>query len=319
MKNKVIEGVEVIDMGTKGKGVAKKDGMVIFVQDAIPGDVVDVLITKKKKSFMEGKVDKYISRSKDLVEPFCQHFDICGGCSYQHMDYKAQLFQKQKGITDNLARIGKLELPEPPPIIGCESTQFYRNKLEFTFSNKRWLTLEEIQSDVDFGKQDVLGFHIPGRFDKILNVEKCWLQADPSNAIRNEVLDYSKKNELEFFDLREQTGLLRNMIIRTTTTNEVMVIMIFAKEDRDVRVALLDHLGETFPEITSLMFVINGKRNDTISDLDVHHYTGRMYITEKLGDVSFKIGPKSFFQTNSTQANKFYQIIEEPIFSLVPP
>jgi len=311
-RKQVFTNLEVIDAGAKGKTVAKApDGKVVFLSNAVPGDVVDVQTFKKRKAYYEGKAIAFHKLSDKRTEPKCEHFGTCGGCKWQHMSYDNQLFYKQKEVTNNLTRIGHIELPEVTPILGSAEQYFYRNKMEFSFSDSRWLTLEEIQSDEDLGDRNALGFHIPGMWDKILDVKKCWLQADPSNAIRNSVKQFAINNNLEFFNTRNQTGLLRTMMIRTTSIGEIMVLIQFFKEDSEKRKLLLDHLKNTFPEITSLQYVINGKANDTIYDQEVICYHGRDHIFEEMEGLKFKINAKSFYQTNSEQAYELYKITRD--------
>ena len=281
-RKQVFENVEVIDAGAKGKTIAKApDGKVIFLSNAVPGDVVDAQTFKKRKAYYEAKATVFHKRSDKRTEPACEHFGICGGCKWQDMGYEHQLFYKQKEVTNNLTRIGHIELPEVTPILAAKEHYFYRNKMEFSFSDSRWLTLEEIQSDKDLGDKNALGFHIPGMWDKILDLNTCHLQADPSNAIRNAVKEFAIKNELEFFNTRNQTGLLRTMIIRTSSTGDIMVMVQFFKEDKTKRELILDFIAETFPEITSLQYVINGKANDTIYDQNVICYRGADHIFEE--------------------------------------
>ena len=311
-KNQVFGNIEIIDAGAKGKTVAKApDGRVIFLTNTVPGDIVDVQTFKKRKAFYEGKAIKFHTLSDRRTEPKCEHFGTCGGCKWQHMKYEEQLFYKQKEVTNNLTRIGQIELPEITPILGSKEQYFYRNKMEFSFSDSRWLTLEEIQSDKDLGDKNALGFHIPGMWDKILDIKKCHLQADPSNAIRLEVKKFSLKNNIAFFNTRNQTGLLRTLMIRTSSTGEIMILVQFFAEDKEKRALLLDHLKVTFPEITSLQYVINPKGNDTIYDQEVICYHGRDHIFEEMEGLQFKINAKSFYQTNSAQAYELYKITRD--------
>jgi len=308
----IFENIEVIDAGAKGKTVAKApDGKVIFLSNAVPGDVIDVQTFKKRKAYYEGKAIKFHRLSDRRTAPKCDHFGTCGGCKWQHMKYEEQLYFKQKEVTNNLTRIGHIELPDITPILGSKEHYFYRNKMEFSFSDSRWLTLEEIQSDEDLGDKNALGFHIPGMWDKILDIKKCHLQADPSNAIRLEVKDFALKNDITFFNTRNQTGLLRTLMIRTSTTGEIMVLFQFFGEDQKKRELLLDHLKATFPEITSLQYVINPKANDTIYDQEVICYHGRDHIFEEMEGLQFKINAKSFYQTNSAQAYELYKITRD--------
>ncbi|WP_228853748.1 23S rRNA (uracil(1939)-C(5))-methyltransferase RlmD [Aegicerativicinus sediminis] len=301
--------IEVIDAGAKGKSVAKSpDGRVVFLSNAIPGDVVDVQTFKKRKNFFEGKAIHFHKLSEKRTDPKCQHFGTCGGCKWQHMGYEHQLYYKQKEVENNLKRIGHLELPEISPILRSDKIYFYRNKMEFSFSNNRWITEEESRSGQIIEEKNALGFHIPGMWDKILDIEKCWLQEDPSNAIRNSIKTYALEHNLEFFDVKRQEGLLRTLMIRTSSTGEIMVLLQFFKEDKLQREGLLNFLIESFPEITSLLYVINSKANDTIYDQEVICYYGRDYILEQMEDLQFKITAKSFYQTNSEQANNLYKV-----------
>jgi 23S rRNA (uracil1939-C5)-methyltransferase len=310
-KKPLYENVEITDIGAEGKAIGRVDDVVVFVPHAIPGDVVDVQVTKKRKRYREGRVVQYKKYSTDRVDAFCEHFGICGGCKWQYLPYEKQLFYKQKQVADQLSRIGKVELPGISPILGSEKTTFYRNKLEFTFSDKRWLTQHEIEISGDIEQNDALGFHAPGVFSKVVDVDKCWLQPDPSNSIRNAVKEYAKKHGLEFFDIKEQKGLLRNLIIRTSTTGELMVIVSFFDDDKEKREGLMQMLADNFPEITSLMYVINQKGNDTILDQDIIVFKGNDYIFEEMEGLKFKIGPKSFYQTNSEQAFKLYKVARD--------
>ncbi|MEP1489395.1 MAG: 23S rRNA (uracil(1939)-C(5))-methyltransferase RlmD [Algibacter sp.] len=311
-RKQVFENVEVIDAGAKGKTIAKApDGKVIFLPNAVPGDVVDVQTFKKRKAYYEGKATVFHKFSNKRTEPACEHFGTCGGCKWQNMAYEHQLFYKQKEVTNNLTRIGHIELPEITPILGSANQYFYRNKMEFSFSDSRWLTVEEVQSDEDLGDRNALGFHIPGMWDKILDLNKCHLQADPSNAIRNAVKQFAIDNGLEFFNTRNQTGLLRTMMLRTSSTGDIMVMIQFFKEDKVKRELVLDFIAETFPQITSLQYVINGKANDTIYDQDVILYKGNDHIFEEMEGLKFKINAKSFYQTNSDQAFELYKITRD--------
>jgi 23S rRNA (uracil1939-C5)-methyltransferase len=311
-KNKVFSNLEVIDAGAKGKTIAKApDGKVVFLPNAVPGDIVDVQTFKQRSGYYEGKATVFHKLSDKRTQAACEHFGTCGGCKWQHMDYSHQLFYKEKEVVNNLKRIGHLELPEITPILGSKDHYFYRNKMEFSFSDSRWLTQEEIASEKDLGERNALGFHIPGMWDKILDVKKCWLQGDPSNAIRNAVKDFAIKHQIPFFNTRQQTGVLRTLMIRNTSIGEWMVVVQFFKEDLKKRTALLDHLKTTFPEITSLQYIINGKANDTIYDQEVICYDGRDHIFEEMEGLRFKINAKSFYQTNSDQAYNLYKITRE--------
>jgi len=311
-KNKqlpLFKELEVTDVAAEGKAIIKHDEMVIFTQYVVPGDVVDVQITRKKHHYMEGRVVKIHRFSEKRCEAFCSHYGVCGGCKWQILPYAEQLFYKQKQVMDNLTRIGKVELPEPMPILRSEKTTFYRNKLEFTFSNRRWMTYEDIASGKQFDTMNAVGFHIPGMFDKVLDIEKCWLQDDISNQIRNEIRRYALDNNLTFFDLRKQEGFLRTLIVRTTSIGQLMVIMSFFHEDEPTRIALLNHIAKKFPQITSLMYVINSKANDTLTDQNICVFKGSNAIYEEMEGLKFKIGPKSFYQTNSEQAYELYSVV----------
>lgn len=313
-KNKrlIFEDIEVIDAGAKGKTIGKApDGRVIFMTNTVPGDVVDVQTTKKRKSYFEGHAINFKAHSDKRVDPVCEHFGTCGGCKWQHMGYEHQLFYKQKEVENNLKRIGHLELPATSPILGSEKQYFYRNKMEFSFSDSRWLSLEELQSDTIFEDKNALGFHIPGMWDKILNVNKCHLQADPSNAIRLETKSFAEKNEMTFFNPRNHHGMLRTLMIRTSSTGEIMVLIQFFEYHQAKRELLLNHLTETFPDITALLYVINAKQNDTIYDQEVICFSGRDHIFEEMEGLKFKINAKSFYQTNSEQAFELYKLTRE--------
>ena len=305
------EKAEIIDIGSEGKAIAKVDGIVVFTTHVIPGDIVDLQVIKKREKYQEAKVVKIHTNSPDRIPAFCEHFEVCGGCKWQYLPYEKQLHYKQKQVFDQLKRIGKVVLPEILPIKGSANSTFYRNKLEFTFSNRRWLTLEEVRSGALFGDMNVLGFHVQGMFDKVLNINKCWLQPDPSNAIRNSVKDYAIANYLAFYDLRNKEGLLRNLIIRSTSTGEVMVIVNFFRDDTEKRESLLQFVADKFPEITSLLYVINKKGNDTITDQNIHVFKGRDHIFEEMEGLKFIIGPKSFYQTNSDQAHELYKVARD--------
>ena len=307
----VIEQVEIVDVAAEGKAIARVNELVVFVPFVAPGDIVDLQLHRRKHKYAEGRVLKIHKYSDVRTEPFCSHFGICGGCKWQHLPYEQQLFYKQKQVEDNLIRIGKISLPEISPIKGSSKIQFYRNKLEFTFSNKSWLTQEELNSEQTFDCRNALGFHIPGMFDKVLDIKKCWLQDDISNLIRLEIRKYTIEHNYPFFDLREQSGLMRNIIVRTASTGEIMLIVVFFRKDTEKIQALMSHIAEVFPQITSLLYVINQKANDTITDQKVHVFRGRDYIIESMEDLQFKIGPKSFYQTNSEQAYELYKIVRD--------
>ncbi len=304
--------VEVIDAGAKGKSVAKApDGKIIFLNNAVPGDVVDIQTFKKRKGYYEGKAIHFHKYSEHRETPACVHFGTCGGCKWQHMKYDQQLFFKQKEVTNNLVRIGKVELPEVTPILGCDTPYFYRNKMEFSFSNNRWLSLEEINANATIDNRNALGFHIPGMWDKILDIDKCWLQADPSNDIRNRLKAFAIEQQIPFFDPKQQSGVLRTLMIRTTSTGEIMVVVQFFAATKEQIESILQFLKETFPQITSLQYVINAKGNDTIYDQDVICYHGQNFIVEEMEDLQFKINAKSFYQTNTKQAYNLYKITRD--------
>ncbi|WP_372975199.1 23S rRNA (uracil(1939)-C(5))-methyltransferase RlmD [Muriicola sp.] len=311
-KRQVFEQVEVVDAGARGKTVAKApDGRVIFLQNAVPGDVVTVQTTKKRKAYFEGVATHFHRLSKRRTEPACKHFEQCGGCKWQHMDYQSQLYYKQREVENNLKRIGHLEFPEIHPILGSEKQFFYRNKMEFSFSNSRWLYPHELESDSLIEDKNALGLHIPGMWDKVLDLEECHLQADPSDAIRLEIRRFATEKKLPFFNPRTQEGLLRTLMIRTSSTKELMVLIQFAREERNSMELLLDHIAQTFPEITSLLYVINTKKNDTLYDQEIHCYKGRDHIWEAMEDLKFRIDAKSFYQTNSEQAYVLYKLVRE--------
>ncbi|MFR0678073.1 23S rRNA (uracil(1939)-C(5))-methyltransferase RlmD [Dysgonomonas mossii] len=307
----LIENVEIVDVAAEGKAIAKVNDLVVFIPYVVPGDVIDLQITRKKNKYAEGKPVRFISYSSNRTEAFCEHFGICGGCKWQVLPYAEQLKYKQKQVEDNLTRIGKIELPDIHHILGSEKTQFYRNKLEFTFSNKKWLTLEQINSGESFDNMNALGFHIPGMFDKVLDIDKCWLQDDISNQIRNFIRQYCYDKNYTFFDLRNRGGLMRNLIVRTSTTGELMVIVVFYDDEKEQQEDLLTAVATQFPQITSLLYIVNQKANDTITDQDVLVWKGNDCIYEEMEGLKFKIGPKSFYQTNSEQAYNLYKIARD--------
>jgi 23S rRNA (uracil1939-C5)-methyltransferase len=313
-KNKslpLLQNVEILDAGAEGKAVARVDGVVVFTTNVIPGDVVDIQVTKKREKYMEGRVVTIQKPSPDRIDAFCEHFGLCGGCKWQYLPYEKQLFYKQKQVVDQLTRIGKVNIPLLHPIKGSERTTFYRNKLEFTFSNRRWLSEEEIRSGGEISNQDVLGFHIPGMFDKVMDIKKCWLQPAPSNEIRNAVRSYALEHRLPFFDLRNRSGFLRTITVRCNEKGEVMVIVVFFQDNRQAIHGLLDFISDSFPQVTSLLYVINEKGNDTITDQEVIVYKGNDHLVEEMEGLKFIIGAKSFYQTNSTQAYELYKITRE--------
>lgn len=305
-KKPLLENVKIEKIAAEGKSIAYIDDKVLFVPNTVPGDVVDVQVTRKRKSFMEGFVTQVRQLSDLRTTPACSHFGICGGCKWQNLPYEKQLAFKQQEIIDNLQRIGKVELHGIRPIIGSAQQLYYRNKLEFTFSSKRFLTREEIGSDADIERTPALGFHVPGLFDKVVDIDHCYLQGEPSNEIRNFIKAHALKEGLSFYNIREQNGFLRTLIIRTASTGEIMVTIAFGHENVTARERLLNALVEKFPQITSLMYVINEKLNDTLTDQDIICYYGCDHIFEQMEDLKFKIGPKSFYQTNSEQAYNLY-------------
>lgn len=319
---KVFEKVLITDAGAEGKSVARVEGRVLFVPFAVPGDLVDVQVTRQRKNYYEGKVIRIHTASDKRADPFCSHFGICGGCRWQNMQYSEQLFFKQKQVEDHLRRIGKFTDFELLSILPSVQTISYRNKLEYTFSNRRWFTEDELRGDVtdreDPGRRNALGFHIPGKFDKVLDIQTCYLQREPSNAIRLALKDYAQKNELLFYDVIRWTGFLRNVIIRTSLTGEIMVILVVKDNEPNQLFALLDHLLTLFPEISSLYYVVNQKQNDSLYDQEFILYHGEPVITERMEafrkgdpDLIFRIGPSSFFQTNSSQTVRLYQVASE--------
>jgi 23S rRNA (uracil1939-C5)-methyltransferase len=308
----VFDHIKVLDAGAKGVSVAKApDGKVIFIPNVVPGDVVDVQTFKKRKAYYEGKAVKFHEFSEHRIEPICEHFGVCGGCKWQNMNYSQQLYYKQNEVFNHLQRIGKIALPEFEPILGSEKQFFYRNKMEFSFSNSRWLTEKEIDSTEDLGNRNALGFHIPKMWDKILDINKCHLQEDPSNAIRNEIRAFANENGLTFFNPRNHEGLLRTLMMRTASTGEIMVLIQFFENDKANRELILDHIYEKFPQITSLQYVVNNKANDTLYDQNIKLYKGRDFILEEMEGLKFSINAKSFYQTNSDQAFELYKITRD--------
>jgi len=305
----LFENIQVIDTAAKGKSVAKApDGKVVFLSNAVPGDIVDIQTGKKRKSYYEGKAVKFHKLSDKRTEPVCDYFGVCGGCKWQNLKYEEQLTYKQNEVINNLIRIGHLDLPEITTIAGCKETYFYRNKMEFSFSDSRWLTEDEIKSDQKINNRNACGFHIPGMWDKILDIDKCHLQEDPSNDIRNEIKKFAINNNISFFNPRNQTGELRTLMIRISSTGEIMVVVQFYEDNIENRESILNFIKERFPEITSLQYVINKKGNDTIYDQKVILFNGRDHIFEQMEGLRFKINAKSFYQTNSEQAFELYKI-----------
>lgn len=310
----LLEQIEITGVAAEGKALARVNDMVVFVPYVVPGDVVDLQIRRKKHSYAEAEAVKFHTYSSERATPFCKHYGVCGGCKWQCLAYEHQLKYKQQQVMDALTRIGKVELPDVMPILGSENTRAYRNKLEFTFSNKRWLTREEVAQGVSYDNMDALGFHIPGAFDKVLDIEECALMGDLNNRLRNAIRDFAHSEGVPFFDLRSQTGVLRNIMLRTSTTGEVMLLL-QAKVTTDEEMAQLEKVlafvGDTFPEVTSLLYVINNKCNDTFGDLEVHTFKGTDVIYEEMEGLRFKVGPKSFYQTNSAQAYNLYKVARD--------
>ena len=309
-KQRFFENVSIIDIAEEGKGVGKAGEFVLFVEKAVPGDVADVQVYRSKKNFGEGRIAELKQPSEYRTEPFCEHFGTCGGCKWQHMTYDAQLEFKQKSVSDALSRLAKIDTSGIFPIVPSPADRYYRNKLEYTFSNKRWLYDGENRTDEALN-MNALGFHIPGRFDKILDVNHCYLQAEPSNTLRNSIRDFVLQHGYTFYDLKAHTGALRNLVIRTSSTGETMVIVVFAYADEEEVNLLMGYIDEGFPGITSLLYIINQKKNDTIFDQDVLVYKGAAYIHEEMNGIKFRIGPKSFYQTNSIQALRLYEITRD--------
>ena len=310
-KVKILENIHITGIADKGKAVGRDaTGIVVFVENSAPGDVVDVKVHKQKDGYYEGSVMKFHELSSERVEPFCAHFNLCGGCRWQHISYETQLKHKQLLVESTFKHLGKIPVEEWQPILGCENNTFYRNKLEFTFSNKRWLTHEEVLNGTS-NYEDVLGFHRPGAFDKILNIDKCWLQEDPSNALRNFIRLKASELGLSFYDMKTQRGFMRHVMVRLTTIGEIMVIVSIYSEEREKYKPLFDAMIEQFPGITTLIYCINAKVNDFVLDLDMITYAGKGYIEEMLGNVRFRIGPKSFFQTNTRQAVRLFDTLVE--------
>lgn len=310
-KNIILQNVRVEDYAAEGKSLARVDGKVIFIENAVPGDVVDVQLGRNKKDWAEGRALRIHSLSPERVSPFCSHFGVCGGCQWQMLPYEKQLEYKQKQVRDSLQRIGKVLLPEMLPILGAADTRFYRNKMEYTFGNKRFLKKEELGDLSITGEQDVAGFHARGLFDKIVDIDTCYLQAEPTNEIRKAVKEFGRQNGYSFYDIRNHNGLLRTMQVRLCTTGELMVNIVFGENDEKKISLLLEHIASRFPSITTLLYTINTKHNDSMHDLEPLVFTGKGYVIEKLEDFQFKIGPKSFFQTNTKQAEQLYRVTRD--------
>ncbi|MBP2832808.1 23S rRNA (uracil(1939)-C(5))-methyltransferase RlmD [Aquimarina sp. U1-2] len=308
-RRQIFKDIEILDAGAKGKSIAKApDGKIILVHNAVPGDVTDIQTTKKRKAYYEGTAIQFHQLSDKRIDPICKHFGTCGGCKWQFMAYEHQLTYKQNEVVNNLTRLGKIELPEVSPILKSKKQFFYRNKMEFSFSDSRWLTIDEIQGADPIEDRNALGFHIPGMWDKILDIDTCYLQEDPSNTIRNKIRNFATQNELPFYNARKQEGFLRTLMIRIASTGEIMVLVQFFYEHQEKRELLLEYIASEFPEITSLQYVVNSKGNDTIYDQDVVCYRGKDHIEEEMEGLRFKINAKSFYQTNSNQAYELYKV-----------
>jgi len=310
-KNIILRNVRVENYAAEGKSLARVDGKVIFIEDAVPGDVVDLRLGKNKKDWAEGRPIAYIEYSADRVIPFCEHFGTCGGCQWQMLPYEKQLAYKQTQVFDNLQRIGKLSLPPFEPILGAYPVTRYRNKMEYTFSNKRFLLREELHNEEITAESDVAGFHAKGIFDKIVDIRQCHLQAEPTNTIRLAIKKFAFQNGYSFYDIKEHTGCLRTLQLRICRSGEVMVNLVFGRQQEEKREAMLRHILETVPEITTLLYTVNGKMNDSLYDLEPIVYSGKGYVMESLEDFQFKIGPKSFFQTNTLQGERLYQVTRD--------
>ena len=304
----VVEGLEITKVAAEGKSIARWNDLVVFIPFGAPGDVADVKIDRKKHSFCEGHIVNLVKPSEIRTKPMCEHFGVCGGCKFQHIPYSYQLQFKQQQVTDALERIGKIELPKINDILGSAETTHYRNKLEFTFSNKSWLTFEQLNSGEEFSDRDAVGFHIPGAFDKVLNINKCWLQDDISNEMRNFIRDYAKSKGYTFYDIRNNVGLMRMMMVRITSGGEIMLVVVFGENDEAAVKDVMNTVAEKFPQITSLMHVVNTKLNDSLGDQVFVLDKGKEYIEEKMEGLKFRIGPKSFYQTNSRQAYELYKV-----------
>jgi 23S rRNA (uracil1939-C5)-methyltransferase len=307
----LLEKVMITGLGAEGNAIARVDNQVLFIPMLVPGDIADIKVTRKRKNYMEGRVVRFHSYSTDRIKAQCIHFGVCGGCQWQHLPYDMQLAYKENQVRDNLERIGRVKEPEISPIVGSPEIFRYRNKLEFAFSDRRWLTREEISSDNEFAHEDAIGFHIPGYFDKVLDIKECLLQPEPSNLIRNEVREYAHHDRLTFFNPHEQSGFLRNLIIRNSLSGEVMLIFVFFYEDEKRRNGLMDHITTKFPQVTSVFYIINQKKNDSLADQLPVLYYGRDHMTEKINDLSFRVGPKSFYQTNTKQSVQLYRKAKE--------
>lgn len=307
----VLPEIEITGVAAEGKSIARFNDMVIFIPFGAPGDIADIKIDRKKHSYAEGHIERLITPSPIRTQPRCEHFTVCGGCRWQHLPYEYQLKCKQQQVTDALTRIAKVELPEISPIIGSKETWHYRNKMEYTFSNKKWLTFDQLRSGEEFPDRDAAGFHIPGAFDKVLDIKRCHLQDDFGNRLRNFIKDYGKAEGMSFYDLKSNSGFLRTLMIRIASTGEIMVLMAVGEDNQCAIQKLMSAINDRFPEITSLSYVINTKLNDTFADLDIVTFSGRPYIEERMDDLRFRIGPKSFYQTNSEQAHRLYEVARD--------
>ena len=307
----ILPEIEITGVAAEGKSIARFNDMVIFIPFGAPGDIADIKIDRKKHSYAEGHIERLITPSPIRTQPRCEHFTVCGGCRWQHLPYEYQLKCKQQQVTDALTRIAKVELPEISPIIGSKETWHYRNKMEYTFSNKKWLTFDQLRSGEEFPDRDAAGFHIPGAFDKVLDINRCHLQDDFGNRLRNFIKDYGKAEGMSFYDLKSNSGFLRTLMIRIASTGEIMVLMAVGEDNQCAIQKLMTAINDRFPEITSLSYVINTKLNDTFADLDIVTFSGRPYIEERMDDLRFRIGPKSFYQTNSEQAHRLYEVARD--------
>ncbi len=307
----LLEGVEIKDVAAEGNAIARVDEMVVFVPFGAPGDIADVKIDRKKRSYAEGHIERMVSPSPLRVEPRCSHFGLCGGCRWQHLPYSFQLECKQRQVSDALRRIAKVEIPDVLPIIGADPVWEYRNKMEYTFSNKSWLTYEQMRSGEEFPDRDAAGFHIPGAFDKVLDIDRCHLQDDFSNRLRKFVKNFGKSNGYPFYDLRAQNGFLRTLMLRMASTGQIMALLAFGEDNSERIEAVMSAVKNEFPQITSLLYVVNTKLNDTFGDLPVITYSGTPYIEEEMDGLKFRVGPKSFYQTNSKQAHRLYEVARD--------
>lgn len=307
----LLTDIEITDVAAEGKSLARVDDMVVFIPFGAPGDIADIKIDKKKRNYAEGHIVKLNKPSDLRLEPRCEHFTLCGGCRWQHLPYDYQLACKQRQVSDALQRIAKVELPEISPILGSKNIWEYRNKMEYTFSNKKWLTFDQLRSGQEFPDRDAAGFHIPGAFDKVLDINRCHLQDDFGNRLRLFIKEYGKTHDYSFYDLREQHGLLRTLMIRIASTGQIMAVMVFGEDDKPKIEALMKAVGDRFPEISSLLYVVNTKVNDTISDQEIIAYSGLPFIEEEMEGLRFRVGAKSFYQTNSKQAYELYKVARE--------